>query len=87
VANFRDEVWALVIDSNAGTRVRVFATEARARNYLAAYARDRWPFTGNHDRTPPNVFDALPDGDAIVLYFDDAGVDEWFVLEPVTVED
>lgn len=82
-----NEVWALVIDSGAGTRVRAFATEVRARDYLAAYARDRWPTMGNHERTPPKVFDALPDADAIKVYFDDAGVDEWFALKPVTVED
>ena len=81
------EVWALVIDSGAGTLVRVFATEERAKDYLAAYVRDRWPAIGDHERYSPEAFAALPDGEAITEYFGGAGADEWFVLEAVAVED
>jgi len=81
-----DQVWTLVIDSGSGTRVRVFWTEERAKDYLAAYVRDRWAAVGDHDRYTQAEFDAVSDGDAISEYFGGPAPDEWFILEPATVE-
>jgi hypothetical protein len=81
-----DQVWTLTIDHRHGTDTRVFRTEAAARTALAAFAREWWPRERGEDaRYSDANFAALDDAEAIDEYFREVG-DEWFVIDPATVE-
>ena len=86
-----DEVWTLTIDHKGGTTTRVFRTEEAANKALAEWARKRWNYNAVAWPEYTNGvsladYAAMPDDEAVQLYFGGGGED-WFVIDPATVED
>lgn len=81
-------VYTLAIENKHGTTVRVFRSEEGASAALAAWARQWWPKEGAwlDGAIDAEAFNALPDGEAISMYFHAVDSHEWYSLDSATLE-